>query len=73
MVWISISLYDFFSFRYGNMCSSRVFSNEAFISAIRKGDVDAVKSAIKNGENVNLKDRIFDWYPLHHAAENGTS
>lgn len=53
-----------------NCFSSFFFCSDPFILAIERGDLDAVESAIKNGENVN-KEHQWGWSPLFHAASAG--
>lgn len=38
---------------------------------INLGDVEQVKSLIKDGANVNAKDQFYGWSPLDYAAQMG--
>jgi ankyrin repeat protein len=44
--------------------------NEELLDASKKGDVEKVKKLLKEGADVNAKDR-FGFTPLHYTALNG--
>jgi ankyrin repeat protein len=44
--------------------------NEKLLEASKKGDVEKVKKLLKEGADVNAKDK-YDMTPLHSAARNG--
>lgn len=48
----------------------QAFSEDQFLQAAKRGDVNEIRRLVKNGVNVNQR-HIFGWTALHVAAMNG--
>jgi uncharacterized protein len=69
-VFVFLGCFVFFNIKVNIVIKTEKNINEQLINSVRSGDLDSVKVCLKNGGNINYRDK-FKSTPLFYAVTNG--